>query len=303
MGSIFLRAFSFVLIILIGAFLRNIGMLDESHADGVRKMLMNVTLPASIIVNFAVTAELNLTLVFLIFWGFAVDALMLAAALCITRAFPSDRDSVYQFGIPCLNVGTFVMPFIQSFLPGLGVVSACCFDTGNAVMCTGGVYAYITGRKNGRLDFAYGARKLLSSVPLITYVGMFLFTMCGGRLPEAAITLLTPMAQANMFMAMFMIGLYFRLDIRPEYVKSSALVLGVRLLGAILLSLATWFFFPFPLVEKQTLLFIYFAPLSALAPAYVAMLDGDSALASCINSLSIIVSMLAIPALAALFFS
>lgn len=39
------------------------------------------------------------------------------------------------------NIGTFTLPFVQSFFPSNLIGYVCLFDTGNALMCLGGTYS------------------------------------------------------------------------------------------------------------------------------------------------------------------
>ncbi|MDD3367896.1 MAG: hypothetical protein PHP50_03250 [Lachnospiraceae bacterium] len=302
MFDIICKALSFVCIILLGILFRRIGLLDEKMAIGIRNVLMYLTLPCSIITNFAVSSDIDITLGLIMVWGFVVDVGMMAIAYLYIGRKPSDKDSVYLFGIPSFNIGAFALPFVQNFLPGMGVVTACCFDAGNAIICTGGEYAWVTGRKSGKkgIDLKYCAKQLVSSPALIAYVGMFLFTILGGKLHPRIISFLSPIAQANTFVAMLMIGSLFQLKLKKEYLSHCARVLSIRFVIATLLAVFTYYMMPLPLIEKQALILLYFAPLSAIAPAYVAMVDGDSGMASCINSLSIIISLIMIPLLTVL---
>ncbi len=298
MIQVFLRAGGFFLVILAGIFCRSIGFLGEKEAEAFRKALMYVTLPASIVANFAVSSDMGLTMLMLLLWGMGTDVIVFAFGVIYTRFFPSKQDEVYQLCMPCYNIGTFGMPFVTSFLPGMGVVTACCFDAGNAIPCCGGTYAYLQGRKEGGFDLNHCIRQLVTSPPLIAYGFMFLLTILRLSIPAPVISLLTPAASANTFTAMFMIGLYFRLELKKEYMAACAKVIIVRLIFGAAFTALTWYFFPVPLIAKQTLTLLYFAPVSSMAPAYVALMKGDAGLASCANSLSILVSLMLMPVLA-----
>lgn len=52
MFSVLLRAFSFTFIILIGIMLRSKKIVGEQAGDAVKKVMLNITLPAVIITNF-----------------------------------------------------------------------------------------------------------------------------------------------------------------------------------------------------------------------------------------------------------
>ena len=52
--------------------------------------------------------------------------------------------------LPGYNIGLFAMPFVQSFLGPVGVVTTSLFDTGNAFICLGGSYGIASSIKAGK---------------------------------------------------------------------------------------------------------------------------------------------------------
>ena len=97
--------------------------------------------------------------------------------------------------LPAYNIGSFCLPFIQSFLPAIGSVTACVFDVGNSVVCTGGSYAfvseYVSGSKNG-INMGHFAKRLVTSPPLMTYVVMFALSLAHVPIPEQVLTFISP---------------------------------------------------------------------------------------------------------------
>ena len=59
MAAVLLRAFSFFLIILVGILLRKSGFLPEQAGDTAKKLVIYVTLPCAIILNFSRTQEVS----------------------------------------------------------------------------------------------------------------------------------------------------------------------------------------------------------------------------------------------------
>ena len=47
------------------------------------------------------------------------------------------------------NIGNFTLPFVQSFLGPVGVITTSLFDTGNACICLGGAYSVASMVKDG----------------------------------------------------------------------------------------------------------------------------------------------------------
>ena len=304
MGAVLLRAASLAFIIGIGIFLKEKRWIAADAGDVVKKLMINITLPAAIIVNFAAIPSIQTSFVVIAALGVAVDVLMMGFGAFLTRRDRKGRQALYMLTLPAYNIGSFCLPFIQSFLPAIGSVTACVFDVGNSVVCTGGSYAfvseYVSGSKNG-INMGHFAKRLVTSPPLMTYVVMFVLSLAHVPIPEQVLTFISPISAANPFTAMLMLGLLFHLELKRAYLSEIFKILAWRYLFAVLLSCGIYFLLPFELVIRQTLVLVCFGPISAIAPAYTGMCGGDEGLASCANSISIIGSMIIMTGLIGVF--
>lgn len=301
MTGVLLNALAFILIIIVARIFDARHILPEHASDTLKKILINITLPAAIIINFNKnTLSSGAMMISLALLGLGVNVLMVAIAIVMTRKrFPHDQ-ALFMLCMPSMNIGAFSIPFIQSFLPSLGIVTACMFDLGNSIACTGGTYAFTSqyvARNRKGIDFKSFVTKLVTSTPLMTYIIMFVIVSFGFKLPDAIITLISPMSAANPFIAMMMIGSMIRIDMKREYITDVLTVVGSRHLLSIVLALVCYLILPFDLVIRQALVLVSFAPLSVIAPAYTGLCGGDEGKASAINSLTIILSVIEITAL------
>lgn len=302
MFNVLLRAFSFTLIIIIGIWLKSSGMVSQDAGAAVKKLLIYITLPCAIITNFSAMEKVQMSMLFLVGLGIAFNVIMIVVGAIMTRKRSNPDKALYMLGLPAYNIGAFCLPFVQSFLPSLGSVTACIFDVGNSIMCTGGTYAFVgeyTSDEKKGFDIRGVFKRLLSSPPLITYVVMCILSFVNIKLPQPVLTLISPMATANTFVAMMMLGLLFRLEFKKEYLKEVFTVIGVRHIFAVLAALFCYFVLPFDIVIRQTLVLLCFGPMSAVAPAYTGMCGGDEGMSSCMNSVSIICSLITITCLVA----
>lgn len=295
MGAALLRAASFTLIILVGYLLKKTKAVDASMGFSMKKLLINITLPCAIITNFSKIDATGLVMIFLVFFGVAVCVVMVGVGMLLTKKRPGGEKALYMLCLPSYNIGAFCLPFVQTFLPALGSVTACMFDVGNSMMCTGGTYAftveYISEQKDG-IDLAALGKRLLTSPTFMSYVIMFLLTSVHLKVPSVLLTLIEPLAGANTVVAMLMIGLLFELKLKKEYIGEILRILALRYLYGMILACVIYFTFPMELIIRQTLVIICFAPISAVAPAYVGLCKGDEGMASAANSLSIICSII-----------
>ncbi|TCD54947.1 hypothetical protein EJ419_00700 [Alloscardovia theropitheci] len=307
MLNVLLNAMSFVMIICIGYTLRRLKFLPESSSAVLKKILINLTLPSAIIVNFAKNSLSSGSIMLLLAAiGLAANIIMIILAMILTRRSSTQRQALYMLCMPSMNIGAFCIPFVQSFLPALGTVTACMFDVGNSIACTGGTYAFTSQYVSAKAHTAKSTNllggfntkdfihRLLTSTPLMTYCFMFTLTVCGLHLPHSLITLISPISQANIFIAMLMIGTMIRIDFRREYIYDILTIVGLRHIFSIILAAFCYFVLPWELVIRQALVVVAFAPLSVIAPAYTGLCGGDEGKASTINSITLILSIIEI---------
>lgn len=305
MFSVLLRAFSFAFIIVLGIIMHSTGFVNKNAGAAVKKFLIYITLPAAIIVNFSAITDMSANMIFIAVLGIVVNIIMIAVGAIISKKKSKGEQALNMLCLPAYNIGAFCLPFVQSFLPSLGSVTACMFDVGNSIMCTGGTYAFVAeytaeNKSDKKIDMKSFFKRLITSPPLVTYVTMFILSVANLKLPQPVLTFIDPMAKANTFVAMLMLGLLFHLELKKDYIKDIIQIIVIRHIFAIIFACAIYFFLPFDLIIRQTLVLTCFAPMSAVAPAYTGMCNGDEGKASCANSITILCSLVTITALIAI---
>ena len=134
MFSVLLRAFSFTVIIGIGILMKSTGIATKSAGDFIKKVLLYVTLPSTIITNFSSIDDMGMDMVIVALFGSLANILMIAVGALITRSKTKEDQAMYMLCLPAYNIGAFSLPFVQSFLPALGSVATCMFDVGNSIL-------------------------------------------------------------------------------------------------------------------------------------------------------------------------
>ena len=298
------KPLSYVLVIALGYLLKRAGFFGRDDHRLLSKIMINVTLPCTIVralSSFSRDAQM--------FWivgiGFMCAFLPMALMYLATRGVNTRLRAYRMLNIGGYNIGCFSLPLIEVFFGSTGVVAACMFDTGNAVMMTGGSYAMTSTLLKTGGEARESARdvlaKFLKSAPFDTYLVMFVLTALNVQLPEAVLTLVQPAANANAFVAMLMIGMMFEPALERTLLAETARELAARYVLAAVFALACYFLTPFDQVVRQTLAVLCFAPLSSLAPIYTDRCGSDTALASFTNSASIAVSLVLMLALSMIF--
>lgn len=292
MDAILLKAGSFILIITAGYLLKKIGLIQEQDNKTIMKLIVNLTLPAAVISSFA-AQDRELSLIFVAVIGFGLNVVMAAVGYLFALHKGGQEKAFNILNYSGYNIGTFAMPYLQSFLGSMGVIVACLFDAGNAMMCTGISYVVASGcvGKKEKFNFLGLLKKLFSSIPFTVYIIMMVLYFLGIHLPGAVYSMAGTFGSANAFLAMFMIGNAFEFCHGKDELKSVTVNLIVRFLLAALFAVLIYQFLPLSLLVRRTLAIIVFAPITSMAVIHTVKCGGDGKRAGIINSMSILISL------------
>lgn len=298
------KPLSYVLLIVLGYALKRAGFFGREDYRLMSRIMINITLPCTIVRAFSGFSR-DPQMFLIVGISFVCSMLPPILMYLATPGVDTRLRAYRMINIGGYNIGCFSLPLIEAFFGGTGVVAACMFDVGNAVMMTGGAYALTSTllKTGGETRESAGdiLMKFLKSAPFDTYLIVFLLMALNVQLPEAVHTLAQPAANANAFIAMLMIGMMFEPAGDRTKLTEAARELAVRYAIAAVFALACYFLTPFSLIIRQTLVVLCFAPLSSLAPIYTDRCRSDTALASFTNSVSIAVSLVAMLALSMIF--
>lgn len=298
------KPLSYVLVIVLGYALKRAGFLSKQDQQTLSKVMFNITLPCTIIQGFS-GFERDTQLFWLVGIGFAGACLPMVLMYLFTGGVEKRLRAFRMLNIGGYNVGCFSLPLLEAFFGSACVVPAFMFDTGNAIMMTGGSYAMTSTLLKTGGDKREGVREILlkfvRSLPFDTYMIMFALILMKVQLPQLLFTLTRPAGQANGFLAMMIIGLMFEPVGDPALIRETARELACRYAFAAVMALICYHFTPFDLSVRRTLAVLCFAPLSSLAPIYTGRCGGNTALAGFANSVSIAISLVCMMALSLFF--
>ena len=206
------KPMSYVLVIMLGYLLKRAGFFGKDDHRLMSKIMVNITLPCTIIQAFD-GFERDTKMFIIVGIGF-ICAFVPILLMYLTTGGVEKRLRAYRMlNIGGYNIGCFSLPLVQAFFGNTGVVAACMFDTGNAIMMTGGAYAMTSTllRTGGEERESVGdvLLKFVKSLPFDAYMLMIFLAALDVKLPSAVFTLTRPAGQANAFIAMMMIGMMF----------------------------------------------------------------------------------------------
>ena len=297
MQEILGRAGCFIAIIVMGYLLRKKNFFKEGDFTVLSKIVLKITLPAAIISSFS-GKEIDLALLSLALISLLAGVIYIIIMYVLNIKKGKDAQAFEMVNTAGYNIGNFTMPFVQSFLGPIGVITTSLFDVGNACVCLGGAYSVASVVKGGGSFSPLKIIKALSkSVAFDSYVLMVLLTIFHLKLPAVVVSFADIIANANAFMAMLMIGVGFKLSGERSQIGSIVRILSVRYGVAVFVALGCYFLLPFSIEVRQALVILAFSPIASAAPAFTGDLKGDVGLSSAVNSISIVCSIVFIVAL------
>lgn len=292
MLDILMRAGSFVCIILLGYFLKKIGFFKQEDFSVLSKIVIRITLPCAIITSFSgksvEPAMLSLTAL-----AIGCGFLYMGIGYVMNIRSSREKQAFEMLNLPGYNIGTFVIPFVQSFLGPMAVLAVSLFDTGNALICLGGAYSIAAMVKDGT---GFSVKRLVTalakSVPFVCYVSMLVLNLLKLQVPEFVLNFAGIGSNANAFMAMLMIGVGFKLEANRDQIRTVVRLLSIRYGVAFVLSVLCYNLLPFALEVRQALVILLCSPIGSAVPGFTEELKGDVGLSSAMNSIAIVISII-----------
>lgn len=298
MKEILISAFSLLFIIFLGYLFKRFGIFSKADGNRLSQIILNLTLPAAIVVNLAqLNVSFNITALIAIAVFFTLVQLLF---LRLFKGRQSQRKLSFSLYMGSgFNIGNFTLPFAQSFIPqAIPLISL--FDIGNSIMLAGGtglVVEALTG-ENYVFNLKAFLQKLGRSVPFMCYLVLLLLRTASIAIPEMLITVVAPIASANTFLSMFMIGLYLEFKL-PHY--AWLLVLKTLLLrytiGLILVAIV--YFTPINQLMKLVLSILAVTPIPIFNVMNAVLSGSDEESVGFCSSLSFLISL---PLMTALIF-
>lgn len=290
-----IKVLGFVLFIFIGYFLKRAHVLKEDTVHALSGLLLYVTLPCLILVCLN-GLHLEWSYLWLIGLGLLTNFFMIGIACLITYHHPEKRlfDMLNLSGF---NIGTFVMPFLQSFVTPMGFLSICLFDIGNSIMCTGTTYALGSGTGTGLALVKTVLKRMFSSGPICSYFVMLALSILGLTFPKTIVDWAQIGANANAFLAMILLGQSIRFSMPADQLKELLRLLCIRLAGSLVMSLAMYYLLPFSEEIRKILALIAWAPIPVVGLIFCIKAKCNPSMAANLNSLSVACSVVIVSAL------
>ena len=290
MEALLLKAAGMGGMILAGYGLKRAGVLRGEDAQVLSRIILNLTLPAALIASFQ-SFRWDTGFLSLVALAVVCNLLLLGLSLWLTRGQSLPARALVAMNLPSYNIGTFVLPFAQSFLPAQALIGVSMFDAGNCPMNSGVSYAVVSALgSGGRVRLGFVVEKLRRSVPFIVYLAMMLMGMLNLRLPDGLYQIMGWVGAANSPLAMLMIGLLFEAQVEREDRGQVVRILLLRYGCNLALAALVWLL-PLSLLIRQVAVLSLLAPIPSIAMVYCEKCGCKASLYGVLNSLCIAISL------------
>ncbi|WP_208560395.1 AEC family transporter [Marinilactibacillus kalidii] len=293
MSSIFLQSFSFLLVVLTAYLFKKFGILRSTDGTILQKIVLNITLPATIIVGFN-AVQVDILLFIMIGLGLLCNIVLMLIGSLFWRQKTFPERSMMMFSQGGFNIGNFTIPFVQGLFPA-AIPFIGSFDMGNALMLFGGspmIVDHILGQEREESSYLKRVFRLFRSPAFTTYTIMLVLALIGISVPTSISSVVQLFASGNAFLSMFMIGLYLEIEMDKRALKKIAKVLSIRYTLVIPVAIGFYFLLPLPALVRLSLVLVVLAPVGTVSTINMIIYGNERSTSSFLSSISMIISLL-----------
>lgn len=293
-----------ILLIVLGYLLKRINFIKSADSQVLSTLVLNVTLPSLVIVNLN-SANLDLSFsilpIMMLIYGILAKVIMVA----LFRKYDNHVKGSVGMMAASLNIGLFAYPLVETIWPENGMIYFGMADIGGAIIMFGVTYFVGSYYSEGsdQFNFKFLGKKLISSVPLVTYIVMFILNMANIHLPKASIDFFTIISKANMPLSMILLGIMLSFRIEKQFLPIAVKYLIVHYGLGCIAGLLVHFFLPTSDdMIKTTLLITWLLPVGvAIIPYSIQFKYKTLPLVGMVTNISIVISIIIIYIYQAIF--
>lgn len=284
-----------ILLIVLGYLLKRINFIKSADSQVLSTLVLNVTLPSLVIVNLN-SANLDLSFsilpIMMLIYGILAKVIMVA----LFRKYDNHVKGSVGMMAASLNIGLFAYPLVETIWPKNGMIYFGMADIGGAIIMFGVTYFVGSYYSEGsdQFNFKFLGKKLISSVPLVTYIVMFILNMANIHLPKASIDFFTIISKANMPLSMILLGIMLSFRIEKQFLPIAVKYLIVHYGLGCIAGLLVHFFLPTSDdMIKTTLLITWLLPVGvAIIPYSIQFKYKTLPLVGMVTNISIVISII-----------
>lgn len=236
-------------IIAIGYILKRINILKEKDGEVFSKIIFNITLPA-VILKYTTIVQFEISLILLPLINISFGIIMALIGLTIARKKEHSTKGLMLMTMIGFNVVHFSFPLVEGIWGDQGMQIITLVDAGNAFSIF--VLSYILGTiyspnhetEQSSMSMKFIGKKLVRSVPLVTYAIALFINFSGIIIPSFFSELIDIIARANVALSLLLLGILLQFKFERTEWRTILKVLILRYAVGIAASLSLFFLLP-----------------------------------------------------------
>jgi predicted permease len=261
-------------IISLGYVIKRIKLIKEEDGVVFSKIIFNLTLPA-VILKYTTNIHFELSLILLPIVNISFGIIMALIGLIISRKKERAIKGLMIMTMIGFNVVHFSFPLVEGIWGEAGMQLITLVDAGNAFSIfvlsyiLGTIYSPNNKMEDNNLSVKYIGKKLLRSVPLLTYAAALIINFSGIIIPTFFSELIDIIARANVALSLLLLGILLRFKFERTEWRTIIKVLIIRYSVGIFFSISLFFLLPASVFDS---LFRIIIAISLILPIGVAII-------------------------------
>lgn len=258
------------------------------------KVVLYVTFPA-LIFDTVSDLQMRSSLIFLPFIPLIFCLFLFGICYFLFRNQPATIKGVLFMAATGFNIGLFAYPIIESIWGKEGLQYIAMYDLGNAFAVLGLSYslgsAFSPKHTDGKkIDVTYILKKLVRSVPLVSYIAALLFNIMGISFPFLVNNVISTVARANMAMVLLLLGIYLNFRLDKTFIQQLYAILFVKFGLALLIGITLFYILPFDKLYRTIVLIALILPVGLTVIPFSDEFGYNTRFAGAIANISILIS-------------
>lgn len=285
--------FPLIIFSLSGYFFKVIFSYSEDMGQILNKIILNITLPATIFLSFATSPQKIAQAGFLPVAGFSIQLSIFIVFFLLGKNLELDKKTECVFITNPLisNTLLFLAPFFYLAYGDVGITRLSLYDIGNAITIYFLAQTIFKSYEKKKFDFFSALKALLSSVPIWAFFLGMIVGELNLTVPEYILKSIAILREVNVFLPMFVLGFYFK-----PITSNLKLVLGTifsKMFLGLLIGIGVSFMFHSPM-DKITVIMGASAPVGVMSLIFASLYEKDTEFASSLVSYSMILGLIMI---------
>jgi predicted permease len=280
-----------LVLIIVGYIIKKVNLISERDGEGLAKIILNITLPA-LILDTITTIEIDPALSLLPVIAVAYSFSLILLPFFLFRKQDRTMRGNLMICTVGFNIGLFAYPLIEGIFGSEGLTYIAMFDIGNAFVIFG--LCYVVAVKfsptEAQVNAKYIAKKLLTLIPLMSYVIALIINLSGGTFPDFVSGIFDFVGKANGPLVLILLGIYLNFSFERSHWKPLLKVLGIRYGIGLAVGLILFFVLPYALLFRVILLVSFIMPIGMAVVPYSVEFGYDRHLTGAMVNLSIMAS-------------